>query len=263
MSSTTPIPVIEPAAPEVPPPMTPRVEIPEEEQARRSQMVTLFREVREEIETLRQAIRINQEMGARGNAAQMMDMFRNVQVICNKCNAIFDLDVDNVFLIEDDVIDIDELFEELSIQVDALNDFIDSIVRSVHVVVTYRNRIYMNIVSVGPDDPPEQPNHLLMLFNKTAGAYFKEIALVQDLEVADNAPLCECPMCFDELDAKSAIVTNCNHSFCVTCVKGYSTAIKNKKSKRPNCPMCRTNITKFKMGKVDIYEDLRSHIVSL
>jgi len=107
-------------------------------------------------------------------------------------------------------------------------------------------------INVGP---------VLPVNRKRASKYLKKVVLVQDFTIEDPA-LCECPLCFDEFDAKTVIVTNCKHSFCAPCIKGYSTAIKDT-TKKPNCPMCRTNITEFKMGKPDIYEEIRGHILNL
>jgi hypothetical protein len=106
---------------------------------------------------------------------------------------------------------------------------------------------------------PENPNATVI--NRTS-AYFKEIPLVQDLTISEDAPVCNCPLCFDDFAATDVVVTNCNHSFCGTCIKGFSTSIKDK-TKIPNCPMCRTNLTEFKVGSQQVYEDIQSHILNL
>ena len=106
---------------------------------------------------------------------------------------------------------------------------------------------------------PPNPNASVV---KRTSAYFKEVSLVQDLTITEDAPKCECPLCFDDFAATDIIVTNCNHSFCGTCVKGFSTSIKDK-TKIPNCPMCRTNLTEFKVGSQQVYADIQSHILNL
>jgi len=265
---TTPPPPQE--TPQVPPPVhtptpTHPVETPAQEHPRIRRMKSLYRMARTEIESLRQTIRIHQGFGMRGVATHhILVMISIVRLVCNRCNAIVELDVDHTFLIDDGILYVDVLVDNILAQVAALNAIIYAVERSIRVVVTYDDVVTMEVVPYDYIQPMSARQMMPIGFYSytNAGTYFKEIALVQDLAVADNAPLCECPMCFDEFDAKSVIVTNCKHSFCVTCVKGYSTAIKDT-TKRPNCPMCRTDITEFKMSKVDIYEDIRSHIVSL
>jgi hypothetical protein len=58
------------------------------------------------------------------------------------------------------------------------------------------------------------------------------------------------------------IVTNCNHSFCGTCIKRFTDSIKDK-TQIPNCPMCRTDLTGFKVGNQQIYEEIQEHILNL
>jgi len=105
------------------------------------------------------------------------------------------------------------------------------------------------------------PNQNASVVKRTS-AYFKEVSLVHDLTVAEDAPECDCPLCFDAVPATDIIVTNCNHSFCGTCVKGFSTSIKDK-TQIPNCPMCRTDLTEFKVGSPQVYADIQSHILNL
>lgn len=93
-------------------------------------------------------------------------------------------------------------------------------------------------------------------------AYLKDISLVHDINNTDTTTSCDCPLCFESITATDSIVTNCNHSFCVTCINGYATAIKNN-TKKPNCPMCRTNLTTFTIGNQTVYEETREHIANL
>ncbi len=99
------------------------------------------------------------------------------------------------------------------------------------------------------------------VYIKNTTDYLKDIVLTQDLTV-ENMPLCDCPLCFDLFDASSVLITNCKHSFCAPCIKGYTTAIKDN-TKKPNCPMCRTDITEFKIRKIDIYEEIHTHLLNL
>ena len=248
------------------PTLTNPVETPAQEQARIRRMKSLYRTARVEIESLRQTIRIHQGFGMTGVANHhILVMIAIVQLVCNRCNTILELDIDDTFLIDDGILYVDVLVDNLLVQVAALNAIIYSIERSMRVVVTYDDVVVaMEVVPYESIQPMSARQMMpIGVYSYTnAGTYFKEISLVQDLAVADNAQLCECPMCFDEFDAASVVVTNCKHSFCVTCVKGYSTAIKDT-TKRPNCPMCRANITEFKIGKFEIYEEIRGHILNL
>jgi hypothetical protein len=97
---------------------------------------------------------------------------------------------------------------------------------------------------------------------KKTSAYFKEIALVQDLTVAENDASCECPLCFDDVPAQEAIYTNCKHPYCGTCLKGLATSVKDRTVK-PSCSMCRTEITQLTFGKAEICHEISRHFDSL
>lgn len=105
-------------------------------------------------------------------------------------------------------------------------------------------------------------DHPLGFTLKRSSEYFKEIYLVCHLTSRDNAVACDCPVCFDSVDAKSVVITSCNHSFCANCINGYSSAIKDN-TQIPNCPMCRTDITWLSFGKKQIYNEVRSHLLNL
>lgn len=96
----------------------------------------------------------------------------------------------------------------------------------------------------------------------TAAAYLKSISLVQDLTISNEIPGCDCPICFDEFAATDVLQTNCNHSFCISCIKNLSNSIKNKTNK-PCCPMCRTEITKITIGSTETYNELNDFMCSL
>ena len=95
---------------------------------------------------------------------------------------------------------------------------------------------------------------------KRTSEYLKEISLVHDFNIPSSDG--NCPLCFDEFAATDLIVTNCNHSFCGTCIKGFADSIKDK-IQIPNCPMCRTDLTGFKVGNQQIYEEIQEHILNL
>lgn len=97
---------------------------------------------------------------------------------------------------------------------------------------------------------------------KRASSYFKEMILAQDLTIEKDAPECDCPLCFDAVPATDVLITNCKHSFCVICIKEFATINKDK-TKKPDCPMCRTDLTEFKTGNPKVYNDIQEHILNL
>ena len=56
-----------------------------------------------------------------------------------------------------------------------------------------------------------------------------------------------CSICFDPLQKNNICTLNCQHSFCINCVKIYLTALykyhKDSYEYYPNCPLCRTYIS--------------------
>ena len=109
---------------------------------------------------------------------------------------------------------------------------------------------------------PEQRNLVQKPVVKRTSAYFKEISLVHNLTITEDDPNCDCPLCFDAVPATDVLVTNCKHSFCVTCIKGFATVNKDK-TKKPDCPMCRTDITEFKVGNQTVHNEISEHILNL
>ena len=168
-----------------------------------------------------------------------------LNVFCEKINLAIEFDLEERPLIRPQ-----HILYYLSAQVDCFNNIFGQVSQSANrITAQYADRKFsVSWIRVEPE-------------YTRASMYLKTIALVQDLTIEDQV-LCECPMCFDEFDSQSVVVTNCKHSFCAPCIKGYSTAIKDK-TKRPNCPMCRTDITEFKIGKFEIYEEIHAHLLNL
>ena len=48
----------------------------------------------------------------------------------------------------------------------------------------------------------------------------------------------KCPICYETIQNKNFIVTNCNHTFCSNCI-----LILNRTSN--SCPLCRADLTTF------------------
>ena len=74
---------------------------------------------------------------------------------------------------------------------------------------------------------------------------------------------CDCPICLESVDDTAAIYTNCSHGFCVDCIKGLATSIKNNGlNQTPACPMCRQEITQLK-ASLDVCTEFKNHLSAL
>jgi len=96
---------------------------------------------------------------------------------------------------------------------------------------------------------------------KRTVTYLKEVALLENKTIAETEDV-SCPLCFDDVSPQETVVTNCSHAYCLECIKGFTNSIKDKTIK-PCCPMCRTEITQFKMRKPDIYHEISEHLLNL
>jgi len=110
----------------------------------------------------------------------------------------------------------------------------------------------MNIIEFYDDEDDNEQT-------KYTSEYLKEVSLINIPRSDDEDVVCyECPLCFDEVPTPDAIITNCNHSYCTTCIKHLATSIKDNTAK-PSCPMCRTEITQLTMGKSQVYNEISEH----
>jgi hypothetical protein len=104
----------------------------------------------------------------------------------------------------------------------------------------------------------------------TTSHYLKEMSVILDLttsvEVEQEAEKSEekydCPLCYEVCEFKNIIETNCCHSYCLDCMKNFTTAIKDKTTK-PGCPLCRTEIKELFTRNKDIHCEYMRHIESL
>ena len=97
---------------------------------------------------------------------------------------------------------------------------------------------------------------------KRTSVYLKKVSLVYVLTVSEDAPGCECPLCFDEVPAQNVVLTGCKHAYCGTCIKNLATSIKDKTVK-PTCSMCRAEITELTFGKQEIYTEIDQFLTNL
>ena len=49
---------------------------------------------------------------------------------------------------------------------------------------------------------------------------------------------CECPVCYETINYKNEVITNCNHTFCKECIEKLSNMTSN-------CPYCRTELAYY------------------
>jgi hypothetical protein len=59
----------------------------------------------------------------------------------------------------------------------------------------------------------------------------------------------DCPICLDSKDTDNMCQTNCNHYFCLGCIKTHEGNEKFQRSKLVTCPMCREHVTEVKVFK--------------
>jgi hypothetical protein len=96
---------------------------------------------------------------------------------------------------------------------------------------------------------------------KRTSEYLKEIHLsFRKPSVSDTS--LDCPLCYESILVTDALYTNCNHSYCVDCVKNLATSIKHKTIK-PACPCCRDTITQLYSRNVNCLQELKTHFITL
>lgn len=171
-----------------------------------------------------------------------------------KINQVLELDTNEIKVIAPIPI-----FEYFSALIDVFNTFLGAHVTSFRLVPSFQDGKF-DLALHNPDGV--SLNSICTANVKRTSAYFKEMSLVNDLTILDGVSTCDCPLCFDAVPATDVLVTNCKHSFCVTCIKGFATANKDK-TKKPDCPMCRTDLTEFKVGNQTVHNEIREHILNL
>jgi len=63
----------------------------------------------------------------------------------------------------------------------------------------------------------------------------------------------QCPICYDETPEIQFMTTNCNHTFCNTCIMRHLDTERNKR--QPHCPMCRTTISTMTIQSIALFDD--------
>ena len=97
------------------------------------------------------------------------------------------------------------------------------------------------------------------------GAEFaKSWNIVLDLSSNMESAKCDddCVICFEPKPRTQFAKTNCNHEFCVDCVKSHVQSNKSRPSKIV-CPMCRSDINELSITDVHIHSNFQEFIVAL
>lgn len=68
----------------------------------------------------------------------------------------------------------------------------------------------------------------------------------------------ECSICYNENKICDMVTLNCNHSFCVTCIKKILTTCKT--DKKPCCALCRADISKFNIKNPEVLNNLKENL---
>jgi len=105
--------------------------------------------------------------------------------------------------------------------------------------------------------------HLVRTPRRLASSYVKEWKLVVDLtSQADTTCLNECSICIETKPVTHFAKTNCNHEYCLDCVKSHIQSNQNKTTKIV-CPLCRSDLTNISLTDINIHANLQNFIASL
>ena len=63
----------------------------------------------------------------------------------------------------------------------------------------------------------------------------------------------QCPICYEETPEIHLMHTNCNHTFCNTCITTHLETERNKR--HPHCPMCRSTITTMDIKSITLFDE--------
>jgi hypothetical protein len=78
--------------------------------------------------------------------------------------------------------------------------------------------------------------------NRTNKIIVNTIALEENSE---NETI-DCPICFNTHSVEETFKTNCNHSFCIECMKNHL-----RTDAQCKCPMCRTKVTMLDLKQIN------------
>jgi len=93
-----------------------------------------------------------------------------------------------------------------------------------------------------------------------ASSYVKEWKIVHDLtRQVDPEQQYECVICIESKPATQFAKTNCQHEYCVDCIKSY---VQSRREKTANvvCPMCRSELSEINVSHGDTCASLQDFI---
>lgn len=95
---------------------------------------------------------------------------------------------------------------------------------------------------------------------RLASSYVKEWKIVHDLtRPADAEQQYECSICIESKPATQFAKTNCQHEYCVDCIKSYVQSRRENPTKVV-CPMCRSELSEIIVSHVDTCASLQDFI---
>ena len=95
---------------------------------------------------------------------------------------------------------------------------------------------------------------------RLASSYVKEWKIVHDLtRPADPEQQYECVICIESKPATQFAKTNCQHEYCVDCIKLY---VQSRRETHANvlCPMCRSELSEIIVSHVETCSSLQDFI---
>ena len=98
---------------------------------------------------------------------------------------------------------------------------------------------------------------------RLAVSYVKEWQIILDLSSQEDlSHEDECAICIESKPISQFAKTNCDHEYCVDCVKSHVQANRHKTTKIV-CPLCRTDLNGLSIKDVDLHTNLQDFIISL
>jgi hypothetical protein len=79
------------------------------------------------------------------------------------------------------------------------------------------------------------------------------------LSIKDDKDMCECNICYEEVEKRKFVKFNCGHDFCGKCIKRLFKFLPLYV--KSNCPYCRTEINSIEFASEEIKSDFRSVIL--
>lgn len=105
-------------------------------------------------------------------------------------------------------------------------------------------------------------NKPTFLAPRVVSNFVKEWDITLDLTCNTCETETECAICFDVKSLTLVAKTNCDHEYCIGCVKNFIQSNKDKTSKL-TCPLCRTELRELLVVNPEEHSSLCNYIVAL